>query len=716
MTKNKEKIKKAISKEILDFFYKNPKSGYNYKQISKAIGEEAGSNNRKYISGILKTMAKQNILIEFTPGKYKLHPSHIDKRKKGDRVIIGTVDMKQTGKAYITTDSLTEDIKISPNNTNNALHGDKVKVFLFPKRKNKKTEGEIIEIIERKRTKYTGIIEVSKKFAFVIADNKSMPVDIYIPEEDINNARSGQKVIVEITNWPENAKNPFGRVTKVLGNPGENEVEIASIISENDVLVDFPENVLDEAKKLSDTYSDKDLEDREDFRDVLTFTIDPADAKDYDDALSFKKINDNLFEIGVHIADVSHYVKEGSELDKEAYKRSTSVYLVDRVIPMLPHRLSNDLCSLKPDCDRLAFSVIFNINKTGKVTKRKFAKTIIRSDKRFAYEEVQKIIEEKEGIFFEEIDIINTIAKHLRDKRSNNGSILFDRTEVNFNLDENGKPISVYFKELKDANKLIEEFMLLANKVVAEYAGRKRKGVSEKLFVYRIHDIPNPEKLNTFAEFVSKLGYKIKTGRRKDISDSFNQILDEVKGKGEQNLVETLTVRTMAKAEYSTVNIGHYGLAFDYYTHFTSPIRRYPDLMVHRMLHSYISGSSRQFNKNEYESKCKHASEQERVAQEAEWASIKYKQAEFLQDKIGEVFDGTISGVSKYGIFVELNENKCEGMVPIKTLEDDYYYLDEDNFQVIGYNKGKQYKLGDPVRVSISNVNMIKKEVDLIME
>ncbi len=710
MKKNKEKIKKSLSEEILNFFLNNPKSGYNHKQIAKSLYEK-DSKYKKFISGILHSLAKQNKLIEFTPGKFKLHPLLLEERKKSAPVITGTVDMKQTGKAYIISDELVEDVKISPNNTNNALHGDKVKVFLFPKRKNQKTEGEITEIIERHKTKFSGIIEISKKYAFVIADNKSMPVDIYIPAENINNAKNGQKVIAEITDWPKHAKNPFGKIVKVLGNPGENEVEIASIISDNNLSVDFPDEVLSEIKSITGKITSRDLKDREDFRDILTFTIDPADAKDFDDALSIKKISDNLFEIAVHIADVSHYVKENTKLDKEAFKRSTSVYLVDRVIPMLPQALSNDICSLKPGCDRLTFSVIFNINLSGKTTKKRFTKSVIRSDKRFSYNQVQKTIDNQRGDYLNEINILNSIAKNLRAKRIKNGSILFDRKEVKFNLDKKGKPVSVYFTEQKEAHKLIEEFMLLANKAVAEKAG-KSKNYHNKIFVYRIHDFPNPDKLNSFSEFVSRFGYKIKTDRRKNISYSLNQLLKDVEGKGEQNIIETLTIRTMAKAEYSTLNIGHYGLSFDYYTHFTSPIRRYPDLMVHRLLHSYITGSKKQFNKNEYESKCKHSSEQERIAQEAEWASVKYKQAEFLSSKVGEVFDGIISGVSKWGIYVELTENKCEGMIPIRLLGDDFFYLDEDNFQVIGYNRGQTFKLGDPIRVSILKVDLIKKEVD----
>ncbi len=708
MAKKKEKIKKELSEDILNIFLSNPKKGFNYKQIANSLGEK-GKKHKKYISGLLYSLAKQNKLFEFTPGKFKLNPALLKEQRKGSPYVTGIVDMKQTGKAYILNKEFFEDIKIAPNNTNTALHGDKVKVFLFPKRKNQKTEGEIIEIIERKRTSYTGIIELSDSFAFVVSDNKSMPTDIYIPQENINEAKNGQKVVAEITDWPKHSKNPFGKITKVLGYPGDNEVEIESILLENNISTDFSNKVISETKSVPDKISSKDLKNREDYRDILTFTIDPADAKDFDDALSIKKISDTVFEVGVHIADVGHYVEEKTALDEEAYKRGTSVYLVDRVIPMLPESLSNNICSLKPNCDRLAFSVIFNINLNAKVTKTKFAKTVIRSDKRFAYEDVQKIIESNSGKFSKEINILNSIAKVLREKRLKNGSIMFDRAEVKFNLDKDSKPLSVYFKEQKEAHKLIEEFMLLANRTVAEKIG---KDDQKKVFVYRIHDIPNPEKLNSFAEFVSKFGYKIKTDRRKNISNSFNQLLKDVEGKGEQNLIEALTIRTMAKAEYSTENIGHYGLSFDYYTHFTSPIRRYPDLMVHRLLHSYITGNKKQFNQNEFETKCKYTSEQERVAQEAEWASIKYKQAEFLNEKIGEVFDGIISGVSKWGIYVELTENKCEGMIPLRTLDDDFYYLDEDNFQVIGSRKKRKFKLGDNLRVSISKVDLIKKEVD----
>lgn len=710
MKKSKEITRDKLTDKIKSFFINNPKAKYNYKQVSKRL-PEIEDKDRKFINGLLYKLAKENFIVEVYKGKFVLNPKEREKLQAIGPVITGRVDMKQTGKAYVITDDLLEDVRISSNNTNKALHGDIVKVRLFPKRKDIKVEGEIIEIIKRYKNTFVGIIEKHRNFAFLIPDNKAVPIDIFIPLDQLNGAKEGEKAIAELTEWPDHAKNPFGKVIQVLGIPGINEVEMHAILAEYNLPYSFPENVVQEAERIPVEITDKEISKRKDIRSVLTFTIDPHDAKDFDDAISFENTDDGLYRIGVHIADVSHYVKENSVLEEEALARATSVYLVDRVVPMLPEKLSNNVCSLRPNEDKLTFSVIFDMNDTGKIMNTWFGKTIINSNKRFDYDEVQAILEARKGELSEELFIINDIAKKIRARRMKNGAIGFDKKEVKFRLDEKGKPLSVYYKEQKDAHKLIEEFMLLANKAVAEKIGKVRGNAKPKTFVYRIHDIPNPEKLNSLTEFVSKLGYKMKTDTRKNISKSFNSLLQQCEGKGEENLIETLAIRSMAKAEYSTQNIGHYGLAFDHYTHFTSPIRRYPDLMVHRLLHAYMNGAS-SFPSEVYEEKCIHSTEREKLAQAAERDSIKLKQVEFLSDKIGMEFEGVISGVSKWGLFVELIENKCEGMIRIADMEDDYYYLDEDNYQVVGFNSKQKYKLGDPINIVIKAVNAQRKEID----
>jgi ribonuclease R len=710
MTKNKEKIKAALKEQIKQLFESDERAVYNYKQVAKAMGED-GSTHRKFISGLLFSLAKEGVLIEVYRGKFKLSPIQAEKQKKVGPFVTGRVDMKQTGKAYVITDELLEDVRISSGNTGRALHNDLVKVRLFPKRKDHKMEGEIIEILDRTRTTVVGTVQLSKNFAFLIPTSKTMPADIFIALEDLNKAKDGDKAIATITEWKAPAKNPHGKITKVLGRPGENEVEMHAILAEYGLPAVFPEEIEQEAERIPLDITKEEVSKRLDCRDIITFTIDPDDAKDFDDALSVKKLEDNLWEIGVHIADVTHYVRPDNPINKEAEARATSIYLVDRTIPMLPEKLSNYACSLRPNEDKLTYSAIFTMNDKAKVIKTWIGKTVTCSDRRFTYDEVQHIIEQKKGEFLEEIELLNMLAKKLRANRMRSGAIDFDRKEVKFRLDESGKPIDVYFKEQKDAHKLIEEFMLLANRSVAEKIGRKRGNNKPKTFVYRIHDIPNMEKLNTLSNFVSKLGYKIKVDTRKNIADSLNNMLERSQGRGEENLIETLTIRSMAKAVYSTVNIGHYGLAFDHYTHFTSPIRRFPDMMVHRLLFAYDNGAD-SASQQKYEDACKHSSDMEKLAQDAERDSVKYKQVEFMSDKIGQTFEGLISGVSKWGIFVEIKENKCEGMVRLRDMEDDFYSLDEDNFQVIGHNKRKKYKLGDAVTIRIKRADFLKKELD----
>lgn len=705
--------KKELIEKIKTFFIKNQKTKYNHKQLSKRL-PDLQEKDRKYVNGILYLLAKEGFIIEVYKGKFVLNPKESIKLKTMGPYVTGTVDMKQTGKAYVITKDLLEDIRISSNNTYKALHGDEVKVRLFPKRKNTKTEGEIIEVLKRNKTTFVGTVQKHKNFAFLIPDSKTVPIDIFIPLEDLNKAKNGQKAIAKFTEWPDHTKNPFGKITQVLGEPGTNEVEMHSILAEYNLPALFDPNIEKEAEKIKEDISPKEISNRKDFRKITTFTIDPYDAKDYDDALSYEKTGPESYRIGVHIADVSHYVRESTLLDKEAFERATSIYLVDRVIPMLPEKLSNNLCSLRENEEKLTFSVVFDITISGKILKTWIGKTIIKSNKRFTYEEVQEVIEKKEGLYNDEINTINTIAQSIRKKRMKNGAINFDKSEVKFKLDDQGKPLSVFFKIQKEAHKLVEEFMLLANKAVAERIGKTKAKGLPKSFVYRIHDIPNPEKLHNLAEFVSKLGYKMQTDTRKNISKSFNTLLSKSAGKGEENLIETLAIRSMAKAEYSTKNIGHYGLAFDHYTHFTSPIRRYPDLMVHRLLHDYLNRKP-STNQDQLEEKCIHSTEMEKKAQQAERDSIKLKQVEFMADKVGETFSGVVSGVSKWGLFVELNENKCEGMIRLSELSDDYYYLDEDNYRVVGYNTQKIIKLGDDIQVMVKSANLLKKELDFTM-
>lgn len=713
----KKKVKNSLStfvNTILTIFGEHPFKPMNYKQIAKimSVRDAAGKD---VIYQILVTLHKEGKLIENRPYRYLLHPDFVHEYGPKPQYITGTVDMKSTGKAYVIPDEEGEDIFIAANNTGKALHGDKVKVAMFPKRKSKKNEGEIIEIIQRAKTDFVGIFSLSHGFAFVISDRQNMPLDIYVPKGKYKNAKDGQKVIVHLTDWPDNARNPFGEVVKVLGNPGENNVEMQSILAEYEYPLEFPKAVEKEAKNISDKIPSSEIKKRRDFRDIFTVTIDPHDAKDFDDALSLRYLNNGNFEVGVHIADVSHYVRPGSAIDDEAQERGTSVYLVDRTIPMLPEKLCNMVCSLRPDEEKLAFSAVFELNENADILNTWIGKTVIKSNRRYAYEEVQSMIEGADGDNKKELMTLNDLATKLRVKRMQEGCINFHSEEVKFILDENGKPIDTYVKVQKEANMLIEDFMLLANKTIAETMAKPNSRFKDYTFVFRVHDEPNPEKLYNFIQLVSKLGYSMNISSREKLVKSYNALFDAVDGKGEKNLVESVAIRTMAKAIYSTNNIGHYGLAFPYYTHFTSPIRRYPDLMVHRLLERYLLENQPSADKDEYESLCLHASDMEKRAAEMERESVKYKQAEYLQDHIGKVFDGLISGVSKWGLYVELKDSKCEGLVRYADLNDDFYYLDEENFRIIGQDYGNIYQLGDEVKVQVKSVNLIKKQLDFML-
>jgi ribonuclease R len=632
------------------------------------------------------------------------------------KYVEGTVEMKSTGKAYVVRDDGEgEDIFIAAQDTYKALHGDRVRVAMFPKRNNSKPEGEIVEVLERKHTEFVGVLSITHGYVFVRPDVDWMPVDIFIPRGDLNGAKDGQKVIVHLTDWPDGSGNPFGEIVRVLGKPGENDVEMESILAAHDYPIEFPEDVEREAAQIPVKISAAEIKKRRDFRKTFTITIDPADAKDFDDAISLQKMRNGHWEVGVHIADVSHYVRKGSAIDREALDRGTSVYLVDRTIPMLPEKLCNNVCSLRPDEEKLTFSVVFEMDDDAKIYDKWIGKTIIKSCRRYTYEEVQTMIEGGEGDYKNEILTFNSLATKLREKRMEAGSINFHSEEVRFILDENKKPIDTYVRVQNESHELIEDFMLLANRTVAETFGKPESQWHNNTFVYRVHDEPNPEKLNKFMLLISRLGYSMNLSNRTTLVNSYNKLFEDVEGKGEKNLIQTVALRTMAKAVYSTENIGHYGLAFDYYTHFTSPIRRYPDLMVHRLIERYLIEGQGSVNKKEYEEMCEHASEMEKQAEEMERQSIKYKQAEYLQDKIGQVFEGLVSGVSKWGLFVELKGNKCEGLVRYEDLPGDYYYLDDDNFRVIGQDTGRVIQLGDEVRIRVKAVDLFKHKMDFEM-
>lgn len=737
---NANPIPGFLLSEVFKTLNAHPSKTFNHKQLATLIKpaftefvqsavspdlhiEDITAELKKEILRILTMLLAKGDILEVERGKYKLKPKHA--------YLEGIIDITSGGAAYLLSENDEDDIFIAPRNVKNALNGDRVKIYLYARHKNQRLEGEVVDILERAKTEFAGNLQVQGKYAFVVPDSPKMLVDIFIPQHLVGEAKHGQKVIAEIADWPRGTKNPIGKITSILGWPGDNDVEMNSILSEFGFPLEFPKRVEEEASRIPDQITKEEIDRRRDFRDVTTFTIDPADAKDFDDALSFRKLENDRWEIGVHIADVSHYIRPLTQLDKEAYSRATSVYLVDRVIPMLPEKLSNGVCSLRPNEDKLCFSAVFEMDERAHVHKAWFGKTVIHSDKRFAYEDAQEVIETGSGPLAEEILTLNALAKKLRAERFRHGAIAFEKLEVKFRLDEKGKPLGVYLKESKEANKLIEEFMLLANRSVAELIGKKHTVTSrikkkntedekETLtvkripFVYRVHESPVTEKLQNFAKFAGKWGYKINVDSDREIAHSLNDLMKSLHGKKEQNVLEQLAVRTMSKATYTTENVGHYGLAFDHYTHFTSPIRRYPDVLVHRLLDGYL-------NKNNgadaevLEEQCRHSTSMEIKASEAERASIKYKQVEFLQDKIGQVFDGLISGVTDWGLFVEITENKCEGMVRLRDLDDDFYEFDDTNYCVIGARTKKKYTMGDNVKVQVMRCDLVRKQIDFKM-
>lgn len=698
--------KRELAELLVTFFRTRPETNFGLKQIFGSLNLTTHPLKMLCVD-IIDEMLEENFLVETEKGHFQLNGR--------GQIMTGVFQRKSNGKNTFIPDDGGDPIAISDSNSAHAMNGDKVKIALSARRRRHDPEGQVLEILEHSDTPFVGTLKVSKNYAFLLTETNTLANDIFIPKDKLKGGKDGDKAVVRITEWPEDAKNPFGEVIDILGKAGENTTEMHAILAEYGLPYHYPQNVEAAAEKISAEITPEDYAEREDCRDVTTFTIDPKDAKDFDDALSIRQLKPGLWEVGVHIADVSHYVKEGSVIDKEAVKRATSVYLVDRTIPMLPERLCNFICSLRPDEEKLAYSVIFTMNEKAEVKDYRIRHTVIKSNRRFTYEEAQEIIETGKGEYKEEILELNKLAQILREKRMANGSINFDRCEVKFEIDENGKPLSVYFKESKEANKLIEEFMLLANRTVAEHIGKVPKNKKPKVFPYRIHDLPDPDKLENLSQFIARFGYKIRTGGTKtEVSKSINRLLNDIEGKKEQNLIETVSLRAMQKARYSIHNIGHYGLAFDYYTHFTSPIRRYPDLMVHRLLTRYLAGG-RTAQADKYEELCEHSSAMEQTAAAAERASVKYKQVEFMGERIGNVYDGVISGVTEWGLYVEINENKCEGMVPMRDLGDDYYEFDEKNYCLIGRKRHQKFSLGDPVQIKVARANLEKKQLDFVL-
>ncbi len=697
--------KKELQEKILSFLEKEKKQAFNYKQVAFAVGATHPANRNDVIN-ILDELAAADVILEVDLGRYKANSNRGTENT-------GVFVRRSNGKNGVMIDD--EVILVAERNSMHALNGDKVRVEISANRKGQEPEAKVIEIIEPKDQVFIGTLNVEKNYAALVTDSKFLAADIIIPRSKLKGGKTGDKAIARITQWRDEEMNPRGEVVDILGRKGENTAEMHAILAEFGLPYKYPENVEKAADKIDAGITPEEVAKREDFRGVVTFTIDPRDAKDFDDALSIRQLANGNWEVGVHIADVTHYVTPNSIIDREAQQRATSVYLVDRTIPMLPEHLSNGICSLRPDEEKLTFSAIFELDAKANVLNYRIGRTVIKSNRRFTYEEAQQIIETGEGDFAKEVLTLDKLAKELRRRRYDNGALEFDRAEVRFEIDKDGKPVSVYFKESKDANKLIEEFMLLANLTVAESIGKVPKGKKAKSFVYRVHDNPDPEKITNFSLIAQRFGFKVKTeGTAKEVNKSLNRMLKDVKGRGEENMLAMLAIRSMAKATYTTDNVGHYGLALDYYTHFTSPIRRYPDMMVHRLIAKYADGA-RSTDKLKLEDQCRHSSDMEQLAANAERASIRYKQVEFMQERLGEIYSGVISGVTEWGLYVELDENKCEGLVPVRDLADDYYDFDEKNYCLIGRKYHNKYTLGDQVKVQVARADLDRKQLDFAL-
>lgn len=724
--KNKRLTKKQLTEMLQDLFMRNADKTLSFKQIFKDL--RLVTHPAKMLAvEIMEDMAWDDFLSKVSDNSYKLN-------MKG-QVQEGRFIRKSNGKNSFEPDDGGKPVFVAERNSKSALTGDRVRVTFMARRRNHIKEAMVTEILERARDSFVGKLKVERDFAFLVPDGNVFANNIIIPKNKLKGGKTGEKAVVKVTKWPdEDNKNIIGEIVDILGEQGDNDVEMNAILAQYGLPYKYPKRVEEAADKITGEITEQDYNEREDFREVTTFTIDPRDAKDFDDALSIRKLGDKLWEVGVHIADVSHYVTEGSIIDKEAQKRATSVYLVDRTIPMLPEHLCNFVCSLRPDEEKLTYSAVFDLDDNAEIKSWRLVHTVIKSNRRFAYEEVQQILEDNgvvdgtgqpappagpegyKGEYAEELVTLDMLAKKLREARFKNGAVKFDREEMRFEVDETGKPVRCYFKKSKDANKLIEEFMLLANRSVAESIGKVKKGQKAKTLPYRIHDAPDPTKLETLREFIVKFGYRLKTaGTKGEISRSLNKLMDDCNGKREQNLIESVALRAMMKAKYSVHNIGHYGLAFEYYTHFTSPIRRYPDTMVHRLLTRYQNGG-RSANKEYYEELCEHSSDMEIIAQNAERDSIKYKMVEYMADKIGNKYDAHISGITSYGIYCEIDENHCEGMVPMHDLDDDYYDFDERNYCLVGRRHHHKYQLGDPIKIIVAQANIEKKQLDFALD